>query len=165
MKNMNPFDITFRTEVRADDVETVRDILVSTGFFYDMEIPVALELVQDGLDHGPASDYLFLFAEHEGRMVSYACFGHIAGTEGCFDLYWIATHNDFRGMGIGLKLLEETQKMVRSMGGRVLIAETSTLEKYAPTRHFYLHAGYVLEARIDDFYKVGDGKVFFVKRF
>jgi len=157
--------INFRREVRADDIEAVRDILVSTGFFYDNEVPVALELVQDGLEEGEGSDYHFLFAEADGKTVSYSCFGPIAGTDGSFDLYWIATHNDYRGTGIGNRLIAETHRIIREMGGRLVIAETSTLEKYTPTRHFYERTGYIPEARIDDYYRVGDGKVIFVKRF
>ncbi len=157
--------IKFRRDVNPDDVETVRNILVSTGFFYDIEIPVALELVQDNIDKEDLSDYHFLFAELEGQTVAYTCFGHIAGTESSFDLYWIVTHDDFRGQGIGKQLLEETHGIVREMGGRMLIAETSSLEKYAPTRHFYLQSGYLKEAEIADFYTAGDGKVIFVKRF
>ncbi|MDP1623522.1 MAG: GNAT family N-acetyltransferase [Bacteroidales bacterium] len=156
--------ITFRTEVRPEDLETVRDIIVSTGFFYDFEIPVALELVQDRIDLGDASDYHFLFAEIDGKTVSYSCFGPIAATEGSFDLYWIATHDDHRGKGIGNLLIAETHKRIKEMGGRIVIAETSTMEKYAPTRHFYDRIGYAKEAQIEDFYKKGDGKVFFVKR-
>ena len=156
--------ITFRTEVKPGDVEVVRDIIVSTGFFYDFEVPVAVELVQDRLDLGNQSDYHFIFAEEDGKTVSYSCFGPIAATEGSFDLYWIATHNDYRGKGIGNQLIGETHRVVREMGGRIIIAETSTLEKYTPTRHFYDRIGYTLEAKIDDFYKEGDGNVFFVKR-
>jgi ribosomal protein S18 acetylase RimI-like enzyme len=156
--------ITFRTTVRPEDPETVRNIIVSTGFFYDFEVPVAVELVQDRLDEGEKSDYHFVFAEVDGKTVSYSCFGPIAATEGSFDLYWIATHDSFRGRGIGNLLISETHRIIREMGGRIVIAETSTLEKYTPTRHFYDRIGYTLEARIDDFYKEGDGKVFFVKR-
>jgi ribosomal protein S18 acetylase RimI-like enzyme len=156
--------INFRQEVRAADVATVRDIIISSGFFYDFEVPVAVELVQDRLDQGDRSDYHFIFAELDGHTVSYSCFGPVAATEGSFDLYWIATHNDYRGRGIGNLLIEETHRIIRSMGGRIVIAETSTLEKYTPTRHFYHRIGYTLEAKIDDFYKEGDGKVFFVKR-
>jgi ribosomal protein S18 acetylase RimI-like enzyme len=156
--------ITFRTEVRPEDVDIVRDIIVSTGFFYDFEVPVAVELVQERLDEGEQCGYYFLFAEEDGKTVSYSCFGPIAATEGSFDLYWIATHNDCRGKGFGKMLIEETHKIIREMGGRIVIAETSTIEKYTPTRLFYDHIGYTLEARIDDFYKEGDGKVFFVKR-
>jgi len=51
------------------------------------------------------------------------------------------------------------------MSGRLIIAETSNLEKYHPTRHFYEQNGYVLEAIIRDFYKPGDGKAIYIKRF
>ncbi len=156
--------VIFRSEVRPGDIEIVRDIIVSTGFFYDFEVPVAVELVQDRLDLGDQSDYHFLFAEVDGMTVSYTCFGPIAATEGSFDLYWIATHNDYRDKGIGNLLIGETHRIISEMGGRIVIAETSTLEKYLPTRHFYDRIGYTKEAQIDDFYKVGDGKVFFVKR-
>lgn len=156
--------ITFRTKVHDRDVETVRDIIISSGFFYDFEVPVAVELVQDRIDSGDHSDYHFVFAELDGKTVSYSCFGPVAATEGSFDLYWIATHNDYRGKGIGNMLIEETHRIIREMGGRIVIAETSTLKKYAPTRHFYDRTGYTKVAQIDDFYKEGDGKVFFVKQ-
>lgn len=157
--------ITFRTEVRDEDLEIVRSIVDSTGFFYNFEIPVAVELVEERLRSGPASGYFFIFAVIDEKTVAYACFGPIAGTEGSFDLYWIVTHNDYRGRGIGNLLIDETHKAIRKMGGRLVIAETSTLEKYAPTRHFYHKLGYTLEAKIDDFYKEGDGKVFYIMRF
>jgi len=156
--------VVFRREVYPEDVEIIRNIIVSTGFFYDIEIPVALELVEDRLELGEQSDYHILFAMVDGKTVSYTCFGPIAGTEGSFDLYWIATHNDYRGKGIGNLIIGETHRIIREMGGRMVIAETSSLEKYAPTRHFYNRIGYINEARIADFYKEGDGKEFFVKR-
>jgi len=62
-------------------------------------------------------------------------------------------------------VLEETHNIVRELGGHFIIAETSTLEKYTPTRRFYLNFGYKLEAEIRDFYTRGDGKLMFVYRF
>ncbi|HTX87356.1 MAG TPA: GNAT family N-acetyltransferase [Bacteroidales bacterium] len=156
--------IHFRTNVTYDDPEHVRDIVASTGFFYDFEIPVAVELVQDYLDQGEDSGYHFIFAEYEGRTVSYSCFGPIACTEGGFDLFWIATHLDFRGTGIGKLLLEETHRAIREMGGRYVIAETSMMDKYLPTRLFYEKNHYDNEGVIRDFYKPGDSKVIYVKR-
>ena len=161
MMNNKP---VFRREVKPGDVEIVKEIILSSGFFYDFEVPVALELVEDRIELGERSDYHFVFAEVDGITVSYTCFGSIAGAEGSFDLYWIATHNDFRGQGIGNLIIEETHRIIREMGGRIVIAETSSLDKYAPTRHFYDRIGYSKEAEIADFYKEGDGKVFFVKR-
>ncbi len=156
--------ITFRQTVRQEDLPIVEEILISSGFFYDIEIPVALELVEDRLEHGDLSDYQIIFAEIDSKIVAYACFGLIPGTLGSYDLYWIATHNDLRGKGIGIQLLEEVHRIISILKGRILIAETSSLEKYAPTRHFYLSAGYSQEAKLADFYRVGDDKIFFVKR-
>jgi GNAT superfamily N-acetyltransferase len=158
-------ELVYRQEVRPGDDEIIRGLVVSTGFFYDCEVPVAMELVQDKIEYGEDCDYHFLFAEINGKVVAYTCYGPIAGTEGSYDLYWIVTDNDYRGKGIGRMILEKTHSLVKDMGARIIIAETSALEKYAPTRHFYLQMGYIAEGKIDDFYKKGDGKVIFIKRF
>ena len=44
------------------------------------------------------------------------------------------------------------------------IAETSSTERYAPTRTFYLRSGFREVANIADFYRAGDGKVVYEKR-
>jgi len=157
--------INFRTTPNPEDLKNVRDIVVSTGFFYDFEGPIAVELVEEGVQEGDDSGYLFIFAEVDGRTVAYSCYGRIAGTDAGFDLYWIATHNDIRGKGIGKVLLEETHKKAKEMGARYIIAETSSLDKYLPTRLFYEKNGYSKDAVIADYYKPGDGKIIYVKRF
>lgn len=156
--------LTFRSTVFPEDILIVRDILVSTGFFYDIEIPVALELVEEKLADEAASSYQFIFAEREGRTIAYSCFGLIPGTEQSFDLYWIATHNDYRGQGIGRLLLEETHRVIAAQHGLNVIAETSSLVKYEPTRRFYQQMGYQESGLIPDYYKQDDAKVTFVKR-
>ena len=161
---MNSTQISFREKVKPEDIEHVREIVVSTGFFYDFEIPVAVELVEDRLAEGEESGYFFIFAEMEGKTISYSCYGPIAGTDAGYDLYWIVTHNDYRGLGTGKKLLDETHKVVKNRGGRYIIAETSSLEKYTPTRTFYEKNGYDKEGIIKDFYMTGDDKVIYVKR-
>jgi len=157
--------MTFRNDIHPGDETRIREIVVSTGFFYDIEVEVAVELAVEKLRDGNKSTYQFIFAENDGVAVAYSCFGLIAGTEHSFDLYWIATHDDFRGQGIGKTLLEETHRRIALQGGRNVIAETSSLEKYAPTRRFYNQMGYSQAGLIEDFYKEGDGKVTFVKRF
>jgi len=162
---MNPPTITYRRHLMPGDVTAVKEMAESTGFFYDFEIPVAVELVEDALIDGEHSPYKFLFAEIDGKPVSYTCFGHIMGTEAGYDLFWIITHNDYRGKGIGKIILEETQRIIKELGGKYLIAETSGLEKYTPTRNFYLKSGYKLEAEIPDYYKDGDAKMVYIYRF
>lgn len=157
-------NITFRTEPLPGDVETIRDIVKSTGFFYDYEVDVAVELIEERLNKGLESGYYFVFAQTEGRTVGYTCYGPIPTSRTGHDLYWIVTHNDFRGKGIGKKLLQETYSQVRVMGGTALYAETSGREQYAPTRYFYDHNGFILEATLKDYYDKGDDMLIFVKR-
>jgi D-alanine-D-alanine ligase len=156
--------LTFRQDVRPGDPQLVKDIVTSTGFFHDHEIDVAEELVAERLQNGLDSGYLFLFAEQGGRMVGYSCYGEIACTEGSFDLYWIAVHNDFRSQGIGGILLQKTEELIAGLQGRVIWVETSGREKYLPTRKFYLRCGYKEEAVLKGFYAPDDDKVVFVKR-
>jgi len=162
---MDSLNIHYRTNVLPSDVSAVKEMAESTGFFYDFEIPVAIELVEDALIDGELSPYKFLFAEIDGKVVSYTCYGHIMGTEAGYDLYWIITHNDYRGKGIGKIILGKTHDLIKELGGKYVIAETSSLEKYVPTRKFYLSFGYKLEAEIKHYYKDGDGKVIYIYRF
>lgn len=157
-------NLTFRTKPKKEDIKSIRDIVTSTGFFYDHEIEIAVELITERLNLGEVTEYYFVFAEADGVTVAYSCFGPITMSKTCFDLYWIATHIDYRGKGIGKKLLEETYKDARKMGCKILIAETSGLPHYAPTRAFYDSAKFELEARLKDFYDEGDDKLFYTKR-
>lgn len=154
----------FRQNVKPEDIESVREIVASTEFFYDFEIPVAVELVEAAVEEGDDSGYYFIFAEADGKTVAYSCYGQIACTDAGYDLYWIVTHNDYRGMGIGKQLLDETHRVVKSRGGRYIIAETSCLDKYTPTRLFYEKNNYDRDATIKDFYMPGDDKAIYVKR-
>ena len=157
-------EISFRTEPQEKDIESIREIVVSTGFFYDHEVEVAVELIDERLRKGESSGYYFVFAEVEGEMAAYSCFGHDEMTRSCFDLYWIVTHEKFRGKGIGKKLLEKTYIEAGKLGCTMIIAETSGRDHYKPTRLFYDSAGYTLEATIRDYYDKGDDKCIYVKR-
>lgn len=156
--------IKFRTTPVKNDIKRVLDIVESTKFFYDHEVEIAAELVAERLSQGESSGYYFVFAEVDGVTAAYSCYGPITMSKTSFDLYWIATHNDYRGKGIGKKLLGETCNQARIMGCKILIAETSGLEHYAPTRAFYINNNFDLEARLKDFYAEGDDKLFYTKR-
>lgn len=157
-------NLKFRTTPQLSDIKSIRDIVESTKFFYDHEIDIAVELVEERLKLGESTGYYFVFAEADGITVAYSCYGPISMSKTSFDLYWIATHNDFRGKGIGKKLLEETFIEARKMGCKIIIAETSGLQHYESTRGFYTGTGFGLEARLKDFYDLGDDKLFYTKR-
>jgi ribosomal protein S18 acetylase RimI-like enzyme len=162
---MNKHDpLIFRENVLPGDYSAVRAIVASSGFFYDHEIEVAVELVDERLQKGLKSGYLFLFAEQEGRTIGYSCYGEIACTDGSYDLYWIAVHNDCRNQGIGKVLLQRTEALITGLKGRIIWVETSGQEKYISTRKFYLRSGYQEEAVLKGFYGPDDDKFIYVKR-
>ena len=135
----------------------------ASGFFYDEEVEVAVELVEERLAKGDRSGYYFLFAERNGKVVGYTCFGPIPCTKSSYDLYWIVVHNDYRNKGLGKKLLQKSEDIIARRGGTRIYAETSSRAQYDPTRAFYQKAGYREEAVIRDFYAPGDSKVIYVK--
>jgi len=163
MKTQPGTTITFRYEVSPADVETVREIVGSTGFFNPTEIEIAVELVAERLELGDASGYFFVFAERAGQVLGYTSYGPIAGTAGSFDLYWIAIHRNHQGRRLGRVIMEETERRIRASGGLRVYAETSGRPQYEPTRVFYERLGFFREAHLKDFYAPGDDKVFYVK--
>jgi GNAT superfamily N-acetyltransferase len=155
--------LVLRSDVVPADVDAVRAITESTGFFRPDEIDVAVSLVEERLAKGEESGYHFLFAEEESRTAGYACFGPIACTVGSYDLFWIAVHADFQGKGLGKTLLRDSERAIGELDGRRIYIETSSKPQYAPTRNFYLTCGYTEAAILEDFYAPGDSKVIYVK--
>ncbi|MBN2140642.1 MAG: GNAT family N-acetyltransferase [Desulfovibrionaceae bacterium] len=145
------------------DLEAVRLITSSSGFFSPAEVDMACELVSERLQRGLDSGYLFLFAETGGRTVGFSCFGPIACTESSFDLYWIAVLDEFRGLGLGRELLRGTESRIWLAGGRRVYVDTASKPQYRPTRDFYERNGYRAEARLCDFYLKGDDKIIYSK--
>lgn len=156
-------DLSFRTEPRPADCAAVEALVRDTGFFTPDEIGVAVELVQERLNKGIASGYEFLFAERNGQLLGYTCFGLIACTRASYDLYWIAVAPPYQGSGIGRALLEHSEALIQQAQGRRIYIETSSRAQYAPTRAFYTRCGYRQEALLEDFYAPGDAKVIYCK--
>jgi GNAT superfamily N-acetyltransferase len=146
-----------------EDADVVRDIVASTGLFRPDEIGIAVELVEERLRVGPASGYHFIFAEREGRVLGYSCYGPVPLTLQSYDLYWIAVRKDVQGTGIGRMLLERSEAAVIELGGRRVYIETSSKAMYRDTRRFYELNGYRAEATLKEFYSPGDHKVIYVK--
>ena len=166
LKSRPPEDgtLTFRQEVLPSDKGQIRTIVESTGFFSRIETDIAVELVEENLARGSAdSGYDFLFAEENGEVVGYTCFGPILGTQMSYDLYWIAVHPRFHRRGIGAELLARSEKLIFHQGGRRVYIDTSSRPQYEATRAFYRARGYREEAFLQDFYAPGDGKTIYTK--
>jgi ribosomal protein S18 acetylase RimI-like enzyme len=155
--------LEWRSAVMAEDVGRVRSLVASTGFFNAAEAEVAADLVSERLTKGIRSGYHFVLAERGSTLVAYACYGPIFGTQGSFDLYWIAVAPEEQGRGLGAQTYTRAEAAMRKAGAKHVYADTSSSDRYAGTRGFYQRMGFEAEARLPDFYAPGDGKIVYVK--
>jgi len=156
--------LSWRENAIPADAVRVRALVAATGVFNEEEIRVAGDLVEDFVAHGAASEFRFLFAEIDGQLAGYTCYGRIPFTDERYDLYWIAAAPGQQRQGLARALLAETEACIRALGGKRLYAETSSRGVYAPARAFYAANGFAEAAHFKDFYRDGDDKVVFGKR-
>ena len=146
------------------DRPAVLELIHSTGMFTQEEEQVATEVIDVCLTKPDQRDYIIVVIENEqGAIVGYVCYGARPMTEGVVDLYWLAIHPGKHRQGYGKALIQWVEKTVREKKGRLILIETSSKDKYAPTRHFYQSLGYVENTRIRDFYRPGDDLLIYCK--
>jgi D-alanine-D-alanine ligase len=153
----------WRLTVTSEDPAAVKRLAESTGYFTSVEADVAEELVNERLSKGLASGYFFVFAELDGKLAGYACYGPVPLTASSYDLYWLVVSPEFQGLGLGRNLLAETERLARQAGATRFYADTSGRTQYANTRAFYERVGFRQEAVLEDFYAPGDAKVIYSK--
>lgn len=146
------------------DGQQINIINTKNTVFSKEEVECVDELFEEFLTQGSElSGYHFLVDKEDERVLGYACYGPRSLTSGTYDLYWIAVDPSIHRGGVGRRLLAASEEAVRTLGGRLIVLETSGLPEYEPTRKFYLATGYTLEATLKDFYKDGDDLVIFTK--
>ena len=156
-------NIQIRDDLLPADRAPLENIVRSCKFFREDEIAVALELIDDRLSHGKASEYHFLIAVNDDRVVGYCCYGLVPCTVHSYDLYWIVVDPTIHRAGIGRKLVAAAEEHIRKLGGKRVYIDTSSQPRYEPTHHFYSSCGYRVEATLREFYAPGDNKVVFSK--
>ena len=121
--------------------------------------------MESELSNPRQKDYHSVVSEVDGRIVGFACYGPTPMTDGTYDLYWIFVHPSYQGRSIGATLLAEVEKAVRGVGGRLLLVDTSSTRRYLPARRFYRNHGFRRAGEVKDFYRTGDSRLIYVKRF
>jgi N-acetylglutamate synthase-like GNAT family acetyltransferase len=155
--------LTWRAGVVAQDVDRIGALVASTGFFNAAEVEVAADLVGERLGKGARSGYDFILAERGSALVAFACYGLIYGTRNSFELYWIAVAPGEQRRGLGGETYARAEAAMRHAGAKHIYADTSSSERYAPTRGFYCRMGFAEQAHLPDFYAPGDGKIIYAK--
>ena len=152
-------------KLEPSDLPELERVLCATGAFNEAEVECAMELLHIVLDDPAQKDYLVAVADDGGKAAGYILYGPVPVTEGNFDIYWIATDPAVQGKGLGRALMEFAEADARARGARMVCLETSSQGGYQRTRRFYDQAGYIQESCIRDFYKPGDDRLTYVKRF
>jgi len=65
---------------------------------------------------------------------------------------------------VGSKLLSFLEEEVKTEGGRLILADTSTIPHYEKTQKFYLKNGFQEMARVSDYYHPGNDRITFCRR-
>lgn len=148
----------------AKDRPAVLEVIHLTGMFTQEEERVATELIDVCLTKPDQQDYVVVVIENEANVVvGYMCYGPTPMAEGVVDLYWMAVHPGKHRQGYGKALVQWLEKIIREKKGRLIVIETSAMDKYAITRNFYQRLGYEENSRIRDFYSPGDDLVIYCK--
>ena len=153
------------SKANVEDGGQIFDITANTEMFNAEENQCVVDIWQQHLQIGAdASGYHFFVDKVDGRVQGYICIGPRALTDRVYDLYWIVVDSFVQRGGIGRRLIEQAEQVVRENSGRILVIETSGTEKYIGTRQFYLACGYIKEAILRDLYSDGDDLCIFTKR-
>ena len=112
---------------------------------------------------GEAPGEFWLTALNNEEPVAVAYCAPERMTRGTWNLLLIAVHPQQQRQGVGAALMHYVESMLVARGERILLVETSGLPTFADTRAFYHSIGYIQEARIREYYEVGDDKIVFRK--
>ena len=110
----------------ASDLLPLRQILIATETFTEVEVDCAMELLETVLNDATQKDYQVIVTEYEDVVAGYVLYGPVPLTEGSYDLYWIATDPELHGKGVGRQLMKEVERRLRVADARLLCLETSS---------------------------------------
>lgn len=141
------------------DIPTLKIVLDETGLFPG-------EMLADmvsGFLSDQESREIWLTCEVDGEAIGFCYAAPEPLTDGTWNMLAIAVHPSRQSSGYGGAIVRRLETLLFDNGHRVLIADTSGKDEFAPTREFYRKSGYVEEARIRHFWAEGDDKVVFWK--
>ena len=130
----------------------------------------AVELFPSGLlddmfcansDNSDQTEFWLTFDDGFPAAIAYCAPEPMAN--GTWNLLLIAVHPNRQSEGIGAQMMSYVEEKLLAQGVRVLLVETSGTNDFIRTRDFYSKLGYNEEARIREYYGVGDDKIVFHK--
>ena len=142
------------------DKEILLDIIKDSGQFDEAGLAHVEQTLERHLSDG--SDALWFTAD-DGEPIGVAYCAPELVTSGTWNLLMLWLRKDREGQGHGTELISHVEKSLDGLSARLLIVETSGTPDFETARAFYSRCGFTLEARIQDFFEVGDDKLIYTK--
>ncbi len=149
--------------VKKTDIPAIKEIATSTGNFRENEIECCVDMVNEALEPSYIPSTFACYAEGT-NVLGFISYGEDEMTEGTWEVYWLSTHKDHQGKGIGKELMLHAEKDARQAKARQIVLETSSMQNYDHVRRFYEKLGYAKVATVPDYFAEGDHKDVYVKR-
>ncbi|MFN8816850.1 MAG: GNAT family N-acetyltransferase [bacterium] len=155
---MHPAPPAIRPVIR-DDLPALKSIIDAVGLF-----PSAMldDMLRPYLTAAPDCRHRWITDGHS-EPSALAFFAPEPMTSGTWNVYLLAVDPRRQRTGRGTAMVSFIERTLARLGERIVLVETSGLPDFEPTRAFYRRIGYTEEARIRDFYRVGEDKVVFRK--
>jgi ribosomal protein S18 acetylase RimI-like enzyme len=105
----------------------------------------------------------WLTCELNGSVVGF-CFAVLEKlTIGTWNMLALAVAPTHQGQGVGSQIIKELESILKQINQRLLIVESSSLPEFLKTCQFYEKNGFIREAKIRDFWALGNDKIVFWK--
>lgn len=145
-----------------EDTSAILALAVSSGLFPPDATEEVAGVLASALGGELGPDHVWLTDDDNGP-VGVAYYAPERMTDGTWNLYMLAVDPDRQREGRGAALVRYVEQDLTARGAHLLLIETSGLVSFERTRAFYRALGFDEEARIRDFYKIGEDKVVFRK--
>jgi ribosomal protein S18 acetylase RimI-like enzyme len=147
--------------MKKEEIKRILEFSKETDVFTDKEI----DDLQESLEYEPTDFYVKKCFVEGSNIIGCICYGEAGLAKYTYDIFWIMVDPKHQNKGIGGMLLKHAEDEMKGRGAKLLVMQTSSIDKYLPTRSFYEKKGYKIEGRIKDYYNKDDDLVIFVKRF
>lgn len=152
-------------DINAADKDNLIRVISSINIFSDEDKRISLELIDEYLEDKENDDYWVRLAQSGNEVAGFICFGPASLCTGTYDIYYIAVDPKHRRKGIGKYLVECVLHELHEKKARMLLIETTSDIRYEGTLRFYENLGFVEIERIKDYYKDGEDRIIYQKRF
>ncbi|MCX7024709.1 MAG: GNAT family N-acetyltransferase [Spirochaetes bacterium] len=145
------------------DLHEYEQLALETGAFLDIELEIQKEALKTW-EEKPGQSY-FLVEIRDGKLLAGYCLYHRSpNTEFTLDIHSFVVGRDYRGKGVGTRLLDMVEEeLAVTMGSAILRIEISRKKEWIIERDFFISNGFEMIGHIPDFYETDNDYYIYAK--